>query len=254
MHKSDFDALIKGRVYQEKINTPAADPDYHHKFTKPLITEALGKNPDEKISVLVLPCGHGYEIPHLVQDLDQKNIKIVGMDPAQETLAKSTRSRIGELGKDCLLVAADAARSPLKENSIDVAISINGTMYVPDKMLETMFHALKPGGKCSVNFTLWKNNQKTNRKHLKEKGEVFFEYLEYHDKKFHLAVRDYKNRQDEHLRALWQQRNFLRLFDITRLIELVGFKIIDHEQYQVKTRNGSLNEVFTLGKPTNASS
>jgi len=52
------------------------------------------------------------------------------------------------------------------------------------------------------------------------------------------------------LRILWFSITYyLGKLGIKRLINLVGFKILKHENYQVKAVNGSLDEVFTLKKP-----
>jgi SAM-dependent methyltransferase len=77
----------------------------------------------------------------------------VGIDLSPEMLRRAARERAAEALKNVVLARADAARLPIRSNSIDRVLCFNGLHVLPDKaaVMREFRRVLKPGGQ------LWGN-------------------------------------------------------------------------------------------------
>lgn len=241
--------------YREKINTPAKSSEYFNLFNKPIIERAKEKF-GSNITMLDIACGPADELDFIKND---PNIKIIATDISPDILSSVKE----KLGNDALIFANDSSLSAIKDNVAEVGMLVNALIYVPDKMLKTMYDALKQGGECSVNFRVFGN----------EHNNAFYNYYREHQgkiidqelnilvpggkKRFFVKVLDYTEcvnddgSPDEAIRHLGQQTYFQSTEDIKELIKLIGFEEVEHSQFQFSSPVNPKNEidVYILRKP-----
>src|SRR3989344_3681947 len=144
----DYNAFSES-AYFDKINTPAKTPEYYERFHKPLVEEAKREAAPHPIVLLDVACGFAYELDFVKDD---PSVYIVGIDIASDVLAQA-KKRL----PNATFIAADTEHSPLAKESADVGMALNAFGYKPDKVLETLYEALKPGKKCAMNFRVYGN-------------------------------------------------------------------------------------------------
>src|SRR3989338_1624035 len=222
--------------YVDRINSPSRSDTYFHKFHRPLIEEA--KKTAGTVKVLDLACGHGHEMDFLSTD---PSVQLYGMDISTETLRSSTRKRLG----GAHLIAGDPGHSPIADNSMDVGIAVNAVVYKPDQMLKTLFSALKPGGRCSVNFRVFSNkhNERFYDYYLERGCTLTDQELLAGGKTFILKVLDYRNCTEEVYRNLDRQGYFQSTADIERLALTIGFEVDRHQYFHFASPVNQDNEV-----------
>ena len=232
--------------YTAKINSPAKSAEYFEQFHKPVIEEAKrGKKEGEKVFLLDLACGHGHELDLIKDDPD---VQIVATDISNKTLRESTRKRV----KGALVFASDVEHSPLKDGACDIGIATNAVVYKPDHMLKTMHKALKPGGKCVMNFRIHGNphNNAFYDHYLSQGGVISDTELTItnngQSETFQLKVLDYNGCQDEQIRCLDKQVYFQSEADIVRLVEFLGFNISAQQKFNFSSPVNSDNEIEVL--------
>ncbi|MDD5103847.1 MAG: methyltransferase domain-containing protein [Candidatus Peribacteraceae bacterium] len=232
-----FYKTFNEKSYTDKINTPAKSDTYYHQFHRPLIEEAK-RHADGPVKVLDLACGHGHEMDFLAGD---PGVRLFGMDISMETLRDSTRKRLGSVG----LVAGDVERSPIAENSMDVGIAVNAVVYKPDHMLRTLFDALKPGGRCAVNFRIFSNrfNQPFYQYYLDRGCTISDRELRVGQELFTLKVLDYRQCTDTAMRSLDRQVYFQSVEDVERLARTIGFDVHRHQYFHFASPANPDNEV-----------
>jgi len=233
------------KAYTAKINTPAKNPDYFSRFHKPLVERAKAASPNGEVVLLDIACGHAQELDFFGND---KKVLRIGVDIAK-TVLRSAKTRLPETD----FIAADVRRLSLRDDSVDVGIALNAVVYVPDKMLEALFRALKPGGRCAVNFRVYGNpfNQPFYDYYLERGGALRDEELVVGNQVFSLAGIDYRGCDDPLIRNLVVQSYFRSAQDAERLISTIGFGICARDIFHFPSPANAENEVdvFTLEKP-----
>jgi hypothetical protein len=124
-------------------------------------------------------------------------------------------------------------------------------------MLKTLFRALKPGGKCAVNFRVYGNkfNEPFYQYYLNDGGQILNQTLTVTNgdrtETFALKVLDYRQCSEKKIRNLDRQIYFQSESDIERLIDVVGFSVENHKKFHFQSPVNPDNEidVFTLQKP-----
>ena len=245
--KPTYEELTKAD-YEKRINTPAKNPDYYQRFHQPIIEEAKrGAEDGGKIKVLDVASGHGHELQFIKDDSD---LTIYGLDIAHAPL-KSAKESLEIIHP----IVGDVKDSPIRENSMDTAIALNAVVYSPDKMLETIHAALKPGGKCAVNFRIYDKNPAFYEYYENDGGKVYDQELVVkkggEEKRFTLKVMDYNECGDKKIRNLDKQVYFQSKDDIEELIKFIGFNIDRHEPFEFESVANPKNDldVYILEKP-----
>jgi SAM-dependent methyltransferase len=243
-------ATFDADAYKARINTPAKNSDYFQQFHKPLIDEAKAKAGGKQVVLFDVACGHGFELDFMQDD---SQVEIVGMDIDVETLRNSTRKRLSK----GYFIAGDVGNPPIDEGFADVGIAVNAVVYKPYDMLKTLFRALKPGGKCAVNFRVYGNkfNEPFYQYYLNDGGQILNQTLTVTNgdrtETFALKVLDYRQCSEKKIRNLDRQIYFQSESDIERLIDVVGFSVENHKKFHFQSPVNPDNEidVFTLQKP-----
>lgn len=252
----DYFGAMNADQYRAKINTPAKNPVYFQKFHLPIINRAKKRvGEGNQIRVLDIACGPADELDFFKND---QGVQIVATDISHKILP-SVREK---LGTRSIVFASDVNNSALKDNSVDAGILVNAVVYEPDKMLETMYRALKPRGECAVNFRAFDNehNLAFYQYYLKRGGKILDRELTVDTKKgrktFKVKVLDYTECVDDtgapdlQIRRLVQQVYFQNVYEIGELIRLIGFQKVNHSTFNFASPVNKNNQidVFILRK------
>ena len=136
---------------------------------------------------------------------------------------------------------------------MDVGIAVNAVVYKPDHMLRTLYRALKPGGKCAVNFRVFSHhlNEPFYRYYLDRNCTMSDQELLVGGESFTLKVLDYRECSDPDIRNLDRQVYFQTTEDVERLAKAVGFAIAGHQYFHFSSPANPENEVdvYTFQKP-----
>ena len=244
--------------YYNTVDTPSNSLEYFEAFHKPLI-ERVKQRFGSPVHVFDMACGPADELKFIKDDPD---VVIVATDISSKILpvAKETLTRTATSpNKSPLVFASEAEFPPFKENIAEAGIMVNAMAYDPDKMLETMYRALRPLGQCVVNFKIYSQLHSRNFKALngKESLRKFIVSTSSGSETFDVMVRDFSgyNKPDGSpdlaLRSVGEQLYFLSVEDIKRLIELIGFKKVNYTNYKpVNDTSFSATHVFVLEKPS----
>jgi SAM-dependent methyltransferase len=250
--KPDY-GTYKPEEYFEKINTPAKSPLYYKQFHYPIIEETKREAGDKKVKLLDVACGPGAELDFIKDD---PQVEIIGIDISEKVL-KEAEERLKTASNKPIFIVADTEHSPLADNSVDVGMALNAFGYKPDKVLQMLFKALKPGKKCAMNFRIHGNpyNDAFFEYYLKqgakiEDGNLKLE-IDGEARGFPLKVVDYTGCVDIQTKSLDRQVFLTSLADVNNLIVGSGFEIVDHDTFHFSSIADSDNEmdVFTLQKP-----
>ena len=251
-----FYRQMDAQAYRETINTPARNPEYFARFHKPMVERAKQKF-GTPVHVLDIACGPAFELDFLKDD---KDLRLIASDISPKILEEA-RSRIGN---NAVFFEMDARSPELRLNSIEAGILVNAVIYIPDKMLETMFKALRPGGECAVNFRLYDNpyNRPLFDHHVQRNGKIIDQELNVKGRTepFRMKTLDHAERitedgtPDEKIRGLGQQTYFQSIADVEELIRLIGFEIVEHSKFNFASPANPDNQidVFILRKPEEA--
>ncbi len=241
-------------LYREYIHTPSRNPEYFALFHKPLIDRAKARF-GSPIRLLDIACGPADELDFIKDD---KDVRIIATDISMEILPHVKE----KLGDQAFVFANDTAHNAIAENVADAGIMVNAMIYVPDKMLLTMFKALKPGAECVMNIRVQANNESFRAAVAQVNGIVTEKKLKVQTpeglKVFDIAVYDTSQITKDDgspnlaLRQMGQQIYFEKVEDVRELISLVGFIEKDHSQFKYEFPQKSFVntvEVFVLQKP-----
>jgi len=253
------DYKFTSNEYNNKINTPAASPVYFEHFIQPLVEDALAKAGSEgKIDILDMACGHATAMEFMAKLPESKRLKITGLDLSADAL---NEARAGFAEKhpelDIAFIETDAEKElPIPAGSIDMATAINAMAYKQGHMLKSLFNALKPGGKCVVNFFRPSENN-PYIEFYREKGcRIYDRKMEVsaggRTAVLNLLVTDFSGMPDEKLSKLGAQSFLKGKEDIETLASLVGFKIDGQKGfsfYSEPIRAIVHNDVYTFRKP-----
>ncbi len=250
----DFYKHMSPDSYREKINTPARNEDYFWRYNQPMVERAKLKF-GSPIHIIDIACGPADELDYFKDD---KDVKFIVTDISPDILPH-VRDR---LGPQVSAFASDANHPAVKENIAEAGILLNAMIYTPDKMLETMYTALKPGAQCSVNFRIYSLNQNIFRMfNKKAQGQTFNRDLRVQtktrSKTFSVKVIDFSTAMskdgspDIALRQVGQQMYFKSIKDVEELIKMIGFKVIEHSKFEYKspTKINASVDVLIIEKP-----
>lgn len=252
---SAYYANMSAADYAQRINTPAGIPDYYEQFHAPVLDHARAHSDGQPITVLDIACGPGFELDFFREDPD---VRIIATDISPDILP-SVKKRLGE---EALVFAADSSYSALRPEVADAGMVVNAMVYVPADMLRSMFDALKPGGRCAVNFRVHGNDH--NRAfydHYTERGGLVIPGTmrddQGTDKAFDMMNLDYRQCMtddalpDEKIRKLGIQTYFTSSADIEEIVAGIGFNAVEHGLFNFASPVNPDNQidVLVLEKP-----
>lgn len=245
--------------YNKKINTPAASPVYFEHFIQPLVEDALAKAaPEEKIGILDMACGHATAMEFMAKLPESKRLKITGLDLSADAL---NEARAGFAEKhpelDINFIETDAEKDlPIPPQSMDMATAINAMAYKQGHMLKSLFNALKPGGKCAVNFFRPSENSPYIDYYRNKGCRVYDRKMEVsaggRTVSVNLLVTDFSGFPDEKISKLGAQSFLKGKDDIEALARLVGFEIAGDKGFSFYSEPIQAivhNDVYTFRKP-----
>lgn len=248
--------------YRKKINSPSTSPEYFAQFIQPLIEKALqerSSKSEDSVKLLDLACGHATALKQVEHIPGSEELEIFGIDLSAETLEKAeARFDLEHPNMNITFIAHDAEENleHPEPSSIDIGIAINAMAYKQAHMLKTLFNALKPGGKCVINFFIPGTNTpyieyyQSNGCSLKQR--TLDVEVDGFIKTYHLLVTDFANYPDEQLQKLGQQAFFQSIEDIRDIAEFIGFEVDDEAEFSFHSEgigNRVHNNVLTLKKP-----
>jgi len=246
------------KTYRETTNTLGDSYEYFERFNKPM-AERAKKKFGTPIHLLDIACGPADELTFFKDDPD---VRLIATDISTDVLLRMTRPNVGQ---KVVLFDMDVNKPPiLPDNSVECGILMNAMIYAPDKMLKTMFDALRPGGECTVNFMFQPpeiiNSMRAHKEIQKEVGITLLEKdlkIAGQIEVFHVYVFDYsgalykEGKPDNALQSTGQQIFFSSLSDVERLIGYTGFEIVERRAFPY-ARNSPIfldTNVFVLRKP-----
>ncbi|KKT20090.1 MAG: hypothetical protein UW02_C0001G0003 [Candidatus Nomurabacteria bacterium GW2011_GWB1_43_7] len=223
--------------YRGKVNSPAENREYAERYHIPMVTRAKEKF-GSPIHVLSIACGPADELNFIKNDPDTK---IIATDFSSYILTHAKKA----LGEGAGVFTSDANSPALKENIAEAGILVNAMIYAPDKMLEAMYNALKPGAQCTLNFrtfSLVEQERGVFGYFLEHGGKVLDRELPVQtrgeSRVFNVKVLDYSETTkagskmpDLERRQLKQQIFFMSLDDMRELAKLMGFKEIEYSRF-----------------------
>ncbi len=256
---ADFDPLNK--TYEAKINTPADIPEFHERFTRDLMEDALAMHPNGT-NVLVLASGPANEVRHIPDD---PRITIICADRSRELLnraAQTFTARNNTINYVQMDVANSQDINKVKEGSCGAALLINGMIYEPVAMMNTLNHVLEYGGEAVVNFYLPGSPymQPFFDKQIKQRGatekDVDLDVPTANGvKTFKLKGIDFTTvKEEEGLRTLGTQVHFQSVENIREFIGLMGFEVVEESKFYFTSPDnqvspGNETVVMTIRKP-----
>lgn len=245
--------------YRKKISTPSQNPAYFGEFIAPLIAEAREKEGRQDVRIVDIACGHANELEHIEGLENPESLHMTGLDLSAESIEIARKSFAETHPKlDAKFVVGDAEdpHEAIPSNSYDVGIAVNAMAYKPGHILKALYNALKPGGKCSVNFMIPGKNPMyldyfTSRGCILRK-RVLKVTCNGKEEIFTLLVTDFSDYPDPHLQALGQQAFFQSEEDLEKLMTHIGFRVVDHKPFYFASVANPNNDfdIYTLEKPT----
>ena len=243
------------QTYREDVNTLGQNPKYFARFNKPMADRAKRKF-GTPIHLLDIACGPADELKFLENDPD---IRLIATDISTDVLLRMTRQN---LRQNAVVFDMDVSKPPvMPDNSVECGILMNAVIYSPEKMLKVMFDALRPGGECTVNFTIPKRSLHWGiiENSLEDDGIKSLDRelkVEGRSAPFAVKVLDFsesldsKGKPDEVARAAGQQLFFRSLKDVEELIRLAGFEMMEHSTFDSVSKDITRRtDVFVLKKP-----
>jgi len=254
------DYKFTSNEYNNKINTPAASPVYFEHFIRPLVEDALAKvaDPHEKVCILDMACGHATAMEFMAKLPESKRLKITGLDLSAAALNEA-RANFAEKHPDLDIsfIETDAEKDlPIPPQSMDMATAINAMAYKQGHMLKSLYNALKPGGKCVINFFRPSENN-PYIEYYRAKGCRIYERkmevsAEGRTVSVNLLVTDFSGFPDEKISKLGAQSFLKGKEDIEALAQLVGFEIDGNKGFSFYSEPIQAivhNDVYTFRKP-----
>ncbi|MBP6883909.1 MAG: methyltransferase domain-containing protein [Candidatus Pacebacteria bacterium] len=248
----DYFKYMGPDLYRARITTPARSLEYFKQFHEPLI-ERTKQRFGSPIRLMDIACGPAEELSFFKNDPD---IKIIATDISAEIL----HHVISNVGTNAAVFVSDANFPATKEGIADAGIMVNVSAYVPDKMLQAMYHALRPGGQCAVNFFVFDNRFVPLGPFTQRGGKILNGELKVNtkdgEKVFNVIIADYRDVRkndasaDKEIQQVGQQIYFASIEDVREVIRTVGFTEVQHSKYQIKPNDKSTQtDVFILEKP-----
>lgn len=245
--------------YNNKINTPATSPVYFEHFIRPLVEDALAKaGQQEKIGILDMACGHATAMEFMAKLPENNRLKITGLDLSADALNEA-RAVFAEKHPelDVAFIETDAEKDlPIPSESMDMATAINAMAYKQGHMLKSLFNALKPGGKCVVNFFRPSENKPYIDYYRKMGCRIYDRKMDVsaggRTAEVNLLVTDFSGFADPKISKLGAQSFLKGKEDIEALAKLVGFEIDGDKDFSFYSAPiGAIvhNDVYTLKKP-----
>ena len=233
--------------YDSSINTPSKSESYYKAFHEPLIAEAKSGVSNGRVTVLNVACGPGHEFEFMEND---PTLRLVGFDISPE-LIKRAQDKYRDKPASADFIIGDTKHPPISDNSADVGMAVNAVIYSPDAVLDALRGALKPGGKCAVNFRVYGNkfNEPFYKDQIEDGAELEDEDLNVNGQKFKLKVVNYAHHKTLH--QLEKQVYFTSEKDIEIFIAAKGFIVNQHKKFHYSSPDNDDNEVevYTLQKP-----
>ncbi|MFC1750606.1 class I SAM-dependent methyltransferase [Pseudomonadota bacterium] len=256
----ECDYSMQQEWYAENISTPSTDPVYFRTFIAPLICHAqTQKEQGRPVRIIDVACGHANELKHLIELPDYSDLHITGLDISEASIESARKTFADKYpGLSVDFVVGDAQKPPteIEPDSYDVGLLVNAMAYKPGHILRSVFNALKPGGRCTVNFMIPGKNPKyveyyVNKYGCKIKKKEIKITCNSQEEVFTLFVTDFCEVEDPEVRKLQQQAFFESEADLKRLIALIGFEIVDHQRFVFSSVANPHNDfdIFTLQKP-----
>jgi SAM-dependent methyltransferase len=247
--------------YKKRVNTPAMSEVYFRHFIQPLMEEALSKKgqADEKVKVLDMACGHAHAHEFTAALPYTDRLEITGLDLSADALDEA-RSHYKEAhpGLDIAFIEADAENDlPIGNESMDAAIAINAMAYKQAHMLKSVFNALKPGGKCVINYFIPSSNKAYMDFCEKMGCGIYERKLEVaangRTTSFPLIVTDFSAMPDEKVKKLGAQSFFRDSEAIEILAAQLGFEVVEKKHFDFYSAPIDAivrNDVYTFVKPS----
>ena len=238
-------------IYRENITSPSRNREYLRRFLRPIIQHAKNRF-GSPIRVLDIACGPADELDFIKHDPD---IQIIATDISPDILPYVK----AEIGRDVIVFASDSNFPAFKDGIAEAGILINAVIYVPDKMLEAMYRGLKPGGQCTVNFSVF--NKESYDTFLRRKGEILDRELSVltrnGQKNFNVKILETRELTKADgtpnlaMQHVGQQILFQSIDDVKELIKLTGFIEVEHSRFKFPSFSNlnNLIDVFILEKP-----
>ncbi|MFH0834417.1 MAG: methyltransferase domain-containing protein [Patescibacteria group bacterium] len=232
---------IEPPEYEKRIKSPSQERVLFEQLVGPLVEECLAANlGDEKIKLLALGLGYGYELDH-PEIKNNPRIQIIGLDISKEMLNEGMRARLADALNQPFLICADNEKLPLRSEIADCALAVNNMIYKPWYVLRSLHRLLKPGAKCIVNPSIF--SEKRRERILKsgcqlrptrlvidadgqERYDTDADPIQPHDQaQFTMQVVDHRNYIHEKIRACADQVVFSNRAEAEHMITLAGFEI-----------------------------
>jgi|GEM_PF-3348944 len=245
--------------YTKKINSPATSPIYFEHFIQPLVEDALANaGQQEKIGILDMACGHATAMEFMAKLPENDRLKITGLDLSADAINEA-RADFAEKHPelDITFIETDAEKDlPIPPESMDMATAINAMAYKQGHMLKSLFNALKPGGKCVVNFFRPSENNAYIEFYRKLGCRIYERKMDVsaggRTAEVNLLVTDFSGFADEKISKLGAQSFLKGKEDIEALVQLVGFEIDGDKDFSFYSAPiGAIvhNDVYTFRKP-----